>query len=316
MKNRILPLFFAFALVFSGCVSTKKYQELSSEKDFLQASYAELKMVEEEKLHCETEKVKLQRSVKNTIQELEDLTAKSQSQERAQRDLLMRYEHLLSQNKALLASSSSEIKTLTETLSAQQDELDDRTRRQDSLQMELDYQQQSITDWQNRISVLQQALEDRDSRVRALNARINQALVGLTAADLTVTHRDGRLYVSLSQNLLFQSGSDQIDPKGKMALQQLAHVLSTNSDIKIVVEGHTDNVGSASFNWDLSTSRATAVVKVLADSGVDQKRMSASGRSFFQPIVPNDTEANKSKNRRVEIILSPNLDELYRLMKQ
>jgi chemotaxis protein MotB len=121
--------------------------------------------------------------------------------------------------------------------------------------------------------------------------------------------------VSLSQNLLFKTNSDKIDNNGQLAIRTLAQVLTQNPDIEITVEGHTDSDGTADYNWDLSTARATSVVKLLASSGVDPKRITAAGRSMFQPVVENNSPENKSRNRRVDIILSPRLDQLFQIIR-
>jgi len=131
-----------------------------------------------------------------------------------------------------------------------------------------------------------------------------------------VSMRDGKVYVSLSEKLLFPSGSAAVEPKGKEAITKLAAVMSSNADIDMMVEGHTDNVpikrGRFDDNWDLSTARATSIVRILLGAGMDPERVTAAGRSEFVPIAPNDTPEGKQRNRRTEIILIPQLDELYR----
>jgi chemotaxis protein MotB len=117
------------------------------------------------------------------------------------------------------------------------------------------------------------------------------------------------------QNLLFKAGSDKVEANGVTALAKLAKALNENPSIEIIVEGHTDNAGAVDYNWNLSVSRATSVVKILAMNGVLPNRMIASGRGMHHPIVPNNSEANKAKNRRTEIILSPNLDKILELTK-
>ena len=148
-----------------------------------------------------------------------------------------------------------------------------------------------------------------------LRLSLDNALRGIDATDLTREERNGKIYVSLSQKLLFKAGSDQVDPKGVQALEKLAKALGANPNIEIVVEGHTDNAGAVDYNWELSTRRATSVVKILAINGVAPDRLTAAGRGMHHPVVPNTTDANRAKNRRTEIILSPNLDKLYEMSK-
>ncbi len=166
-------------------------------------------------------------------------------------------------------------------------------------------------------------MDDLDSRLQAqtaamtsLRKKVADALVNFKAEDLSVSMRDGKVYVSLSEKLLFPSGSAAVEPKGKEAITKLAAVMSSNADIDMMVEGHTDNVpikrGRFDDNWDLSTARATSIVRILQTAGMDPKRVAAAGRSEFMPIAPNDTPEGKQRNRRTEIILIPQLDELYR----
>ena len=137
---------------------------------------------------------------------------------------------------------------------------------------------------------------------------------------LTVTRKDGRVYVSMEEKLLFQSGSTQVDPNGVRALRQLAAVLAKNPDINITIEGHTDDVpfrkgSSIKDNWDLSVLRATSIVRILLDgSNVNPRRLTVSGRGEFYPVDPADTPEARRKNRRTEIILSPDFTELFRIL--
>ena len=139
--------------------------------------------------------------------------------------------------------------------------------------------------------------------------------VAFLASDLTVEEKDGKIYVSMSQNLLFASGSNKLDQKGKDALAKLATVLSANPNIEILVEEHTATDGTPEFNWDLSVTRATAVVKELTSHGLEPKRVTAAGRAFYVPVDSNDTDQGKTRNRRTEIILAPKYDQLYKLLK-
>ena len=139
---------------------------------------------------------------------------------------------------------------------------------------------------------------------------------------MTVDIRDGKVYVSLADKLLFPSGSIIIDQHGKDALVQLAAVLNKEPDISIAVEGHTDikkvnNLGQIKDNWDLSVLRATSVTRFLTDAqGVDPHRLTATGKGQFQPVDPGTAPDALAKNRRIEIVLTPKLDELYNLIKQ
>ena len=139
--------------------------------------------------------------------------------------------------------------------------------------------------------------------------------------DLKVEVRNGKVYVSLAEQLLFKSGSIQVDQKGVNALKQLAGAIKSNPDINIMVEGHTDNVQFTrkvqymSDNWDLSVLRATSIVRILTEGGVSATSITASGKGESSPLVANDSPENKAKNRRTEIILTPKLDELFKLLE-
>ena len=230
---------------------------------------------------------------------------------------------MVAQNQALLATTSGEKQELTDSLAAKQVALDQRERELKRIEEDLAEKEaifnkvnSQFSEYEQQVQNLTALLEMQQSKINALRLKINQALNGFTDADLTVSEKNGKIYVSLSQNLLFASGSDNIDWKGKKAIIQLAEVLNTNPDISINVEGHTDSDGSANQNWDLSVRRATAVVKVLTGQKVDPKRITASGRALYDPLEPNTTTAGKAKNRRTEIILSPKLDELYEIINQ
>jgi chemotaxis protein MotB len=173
-----------------------------------------------------------------------------------------------------------------------------------------------------RLKEVEDALHKRDEATNALRDKLQQALLGFQQSGLTVDIRNGKVYVSLADKLLFPSGSIVIDANGKKALEQLAIVLNKEPDINIAVEGHTDdkkviNLGQIKDNWDLSVLRSTSVCRYLTEvEKVDPHRLTATGKSEYQPIDPTNTTEARTKNRRIEIVLSPKLDELYNLIKQ
>lgn len=173
-----------------------------------------------------------------------------------------------------------------------------------------------------RLKEVEEILRKRDEATNALKEKLQKALLGFQQSGLTVDIRNGKVYVSLTDKLLFPSGSIIIDDKGKQALKQLAAVLNKEADINISVEGHTDdkkikNLGQIKDNWDLSVLRATSVTRYLTEiEKVDPHRLTATGKGEFQPIDPAQTPEALSKNRRIEIVLSPKLDELYNLISK
>ncbi len=176
---------------------------------------------------------------------------------------------------------------------------------------------------QEELRVKAKRMDDLDARLRAqtdamssLRRKVSEALVNVRAEDLTITEREGKIYVSLSEKLLFASGSAKVDPKGKEALGKLAGVLRSNADINVMVEGHTDSipVKSSRFadNWDLSTARAVSIVRLLTVTySVPPTRVEAAGRGQYQPIADNASADGRARNRRTEIILVPRLNELF-----
>ena len=174
---------------------------------------------------------------------------------------------------------------------------------------------------EQRLKEVEDILRKRDEATNALKEKLQKALLGFQQSGLTVDIRDGKVYVSLTDKLLFPSGSIIIDEKGKAALKQLAAVLNKEPDINMAVEGHTDdkkviNLGQIKDNWDLSVLRATSVTRYLTETeNIDPKRLTATGKSQYQPIDPADNNEARAKNRRIEIVLSPKLDELYNLIK-
>ncbi|ASU32826.1 OmpA/MotB family protein [Mucilaginibacter xinganensis] len=173
-----------------------------------------------------------------------------------------------------------------------------------------------------RLKEVEDALHKRDEATNALRDKLQKALLGFQQNGLSVDIRNGKVYVSLTDKLLFPSGSIVIDARGKQALQQLAAVLNKEADLTIAVEGHTDdkkviNLGQIKDNWDLSVLRSTSVCRYLTEvEKIDPKRLTATGKSEYQPVDTGNTTEARAKNRRIEIILSPKLDELYNLIKQ
>lgn len=172
---------------------------------------------------------------------------------------------------------------------------------------------------QRKLEQLQALMDQQKQATQAIRQKMADALVGFKSSELTVSVKNGKVYVSLQENLLFPSGSAVVNPKGKEALGKLAEVLNNNQDITVNIEGHTDTVPIRTRfkdNWDLSTARANAIVRILtSDYKVDPVRIEASGHSQYDPVATNSTPEGRALNRRTEIILSPKLDELYKLLE-
>ncbi|MCE5332221.1 MAG: OmpA family protein [Bacteroidales bacterium] len=179
----------------------------------------------------------------------------------------------------------------------------------------------TIAEQANRLKTLQNMLQAQRDVMSNLKNSISDALMKYKTDELSVYIKDGSVYVSLQEKLLFKSGSDVVNPTGVSALKSLALVLNNTKDINVMIEGHTDNVPIKTKlfkdNWDLSTARATSIVRILTkDNGFDSSRITASGKGEFHPLKANDTVEGRAGNRRTEVILSPDLNELYKLLNQ
>jgi chemotaxis protein MotB len=222
---------------------------------------------------------------------------------------------LLEKNIATLQASIKSLNGEVNNLSNQNGQLGQQTANQ---QNRLTKTKEELQDQQQKLMRLQNLLEQQKAQGKLLKDKMAEALKGFSSNELTVVQKNGKVYVSLSENLLFPSGSAVVNPKGVDALSKLAAVLNLNSDVSVNIEGHTDSIpirGRFSDNWDLSTARANSIVRVLVNNyKVDPVRVIASGHSYFDPLQSNSTADGRAKNRRTEIILSPKLDEMYKLI--
>ena len=198
--------------------------------------------------------------------------------------------------------------------------LSDGSEEASRMLKEIEQTQSQLNDRMQQIEELEQLLKAREEAIMAIRHKVADALLGFEGNGLSITTRDGKVYVSMEDKLLFRSGSFNIDPEGAKAVKELGIVLGQNADINVMVEGHTDNVpyngkGQLIDNLDLSAKRATTVVRLLlSNKDIDPSRIIASGRGEFMPIDINDNSEARAKNRRTEIILTPKLDELMQLM--
>jgi chemotaxis protein MotB len=192
----------------------------------------------------------------------------------------------------------------------------------EKLRLALMEKEKALDEREKRIKDLEALISKKEDAVRALKKKIADALIGFNSSELTVTQKDGKVYVSLSDKLLFKTGSFEVDQKGKQAIVKLSEVLNRQTEIGIVVEGHTDSKqyinpkGEIKNNWDLSVMRATAVADIMINDGkVEAKRVTPSGHAEFFPVEPNDTPEGRAKNRRIEIVLSPDLKEIFDILE-
>lgn len=280
MKNIIysVTVFSIFTALLASCVvmSPQKYNTLLAQKDSLSLGWENARL---------------------TISDLESERSRLKSDSVMLQgritDLAEKLKGLDDSYSSLRSNSSSEIKKLAADLQKRE----------------------------ARLKEVEDILRRRDEATNALKNKLQKALLGFQQSGLSVDIRNGKVYVSLTDKLLFNSGSIVIDDKGKLALQELAKVLKTQPEINISVEGHTDNqrvlnLGQIKDNWDLSVLRATSVVRYLTEiEKIENTRITATGKGEYQPIEEGSSPDIRSRNRRIEIVLSPKLDELYNLIK-
>lgn len=323
MKKTILIIL--TGLMLFSCVPPTKFKTLQSEARTCEEEN-ELLRAENERISVDIKEARsrlaliedrLSQIGKDTIRWKNELHTLQNDYNQIDKD----YQDLYEANQALIKGSGEEIRRLMsdlqetqKDLQAGQSELDGRRRDIEKMQAELEGRNAKLAE-------LEKILNEQEETVAALTKSVSDALLGFEDQGLSVTQKAGKVYVSLDEQLLFSSGSTVVDQKGITALKNLARVLEQNTEITIMIEGHTDDVpvksGSVyTDNWDLSVLRATAVVRILLeDSGIDPARITTAGRGQFQPVDPQTTTEARQKNRRTEIILSPKLDELYKLIE-
>jgi chemotaxis protein MotB len=261
----------------------------------------------------------------NRILQLQDTIAQLTDE---QRMLNNRYADLMKAQEALQTGSRQEIRKLLEQIQQNQEALQQKENQLFSAEQALNERtlavqklEDELNERNQKLIALQQALFQKDSITQALRKKVADALLGFEGKGLTVTMRDGKVYVSLDEKLLFASGSAAVDKRGAEAIGSLAKVLEQNPDINVTIEGHTDDVpykgsGQLLDNWDLSVKRATSVVRImLKNSGIDQSRVTAAGRAEFVPLQAAKTPEARQANRRIEVILAPKLDEVLKLLE-
>lgn len=235
-------------------------------------------------------------------------------------ELNSKYEQLLRLNASETQKISTELQLTQEQLSIKEAELKKLENELNLRKQNLDQMQADLLLKEKRITELESIINKKDSVMKELRNKLTIALKGFENNGLTIIEKDGKIYVSLDESLLFASGSWTVNAKGKDAIMKLSNVLADNPDIYIMVEGHTDNVpykgsGQVKDNWDLSVMRATSVTKIILDNkGVNPQRITSAGRGEYFPIDPASNSEARQKNRRTEIILTPNMDEFMKIL--
>jgi len=330
MKKILVAIILVTGVV--ACVPTNQFREVENKRNNLQEDrdriFAEnealtvenremkaiLGEVQQQKEQFTRDSIRLHRELSDARGEIDDLQRK--------------YDDLQETHEALLRGNARETRRLLNELQSAQEDLSRKQQMLEELEGSVSEQRQSLTrlraelEARNaRLMEMEEMLQRKDELMQKRRKTVADALMGFEGQGLTVTQKNGKVYVSLQDQLLFGSGSTVVDQNGQRALRQLATVLLANPDIHIMIEGHTDNVpyrkgATIKDNWDLSVLRATSIVRILLDAEpIDPRRITVAGRGEHLPVDPADTPEARARNRRTEIILSPDLDELYMLLE-
>ena len=309
LRLTIISLLGIFTL--SSCVvSKKKFDELLTEKVKMEADLNELKSKINQ---LESSIDSLEANLESTTTDRNKLEADLKEKKATLSNLQAEHDELQGFYDNAINNSGRLNRDLAEQhnrLMGLQKTLDLAEYNNNLLADSLTAREQKVAELENVVQLTQKAVND-------LKNKVNAALTNFGSQELTVYEKNGRIYVSLSEQLLFQSGSTVVDPKGVKALGQLGQAIKNSKDIYILVEGHTDNVPISrkvkymQDNWDLSVMRATSIVKILLNNGVNPTNLTAAGRGEHLPVAKNDSAQNKQLNRRTEIILTPDLSALF-----
>ena len=321
------------AASFAACVPAKKvseitdnYEKCEENRTYLAGENARLEKANtENSANLERATGKLNQLAKDTAR-LGQQYRQLQYQHKKLQDL---NEAIVAKQDVLSSGSRRENKELLERLLQTQEDLQAKEDSLKILAYDLKVQQGELsrlnTDLQTRearVNELEDLLAQKDAAVNRLKNQMKAALIGFADKGITVEQKNGRVYVSMEAELLFSSGSTAVGAEGKTAVVQLAKALEGQEDLTVLVEGHTDSdkmsgKGAIKDNWELSAKRATAVVRImLSNSNLDPAILTAAGRGEFSPIAENDSKENKAKNRRIEVILTPNLDKLFEILEE
>lgn len=316
MSYKIILTALLLSLTLSSCVSSRKHKDLQAQHETLQEKNRRLSSdLKETRSKSEADLATL-RNEYNALQK---------EQERLQGELnttRSQYENLQASYDALDKNSSTALSENSRRNRELLSQLEEKEKTLATEQARLERLQKDLAARSNRINELEGLIAAKDAKMNALKTAVSNALTNFEGKGLTVEQRNGKVYVSMENKLLFNSGSWAVNAEGKKAVQQLGQVLAQNPDIAVLIEGHTDNVpyggsGQLTDNWDLSTKRATSIVQILQqNSGIDRQNLTAAGRGEFAPIAGNETAEGRAKNRRIEVILTPKLDEINQLLQE
>jgi chemotaxis protein MotB len=303
----------------TACVSSKLFQELEGKYSQLKSDYDELSLTNDSEINL---KKGFQNELNTLKQTFETVKSERDQLESDLNSLKKNYDNL---NAAYAALEQNSSKVIEENSQKNRELLQQLDSKEQALAIENERLMRLEADMQERlerITELEALITAKDQAMNNLKNAISKALTDFEGKGLTVEQRDGKVYVSMENKLLFKSGSWAVNSQGRNAIVQLGNVLAENPDIAVLIEGHTDNVpfsnrGQISNNWDLSTKRATAIISILAENkAISLENITAAGRGEYSPVDSNDTNEGKAKNRRIEVVLTPKLDEISKLLNK
>lgn len=303
----------------TSCVSKKIYQDLENKYADLKKEHNALSdengVLKASKNQLEIDKTNLQTELDKTKAERDKLASDYAATKKSLDNLKDSYAALEKDSNEALESNINKNRQLLAELEAKQKALTAEQDRLNKLKKDLETSSK-------RLAELEKMMADKDAAMKKLKETLTKSLKAFEGKGLTVTEKDGKVYVSMENKLLFESGSWTVGAEGKKAVDLVGKVLGDNPEISVLIEGHTDNDkitgtigGGVENNWDLSTKRATAIVNILsANAKVKKENLTAAGRGEYAPLLSNETADGKAKNRRIEIILTPKLDEISKML--
>jgi chemotaxis protein MotB len=304
----------------TSCVSKKIYQDLENKFADLKKENRKLADDNEElnkvKNQLELDGSKLKAEYDKLKADYEKLQANCAATEKSLKTLQASYNALEKDSNEALTANINKNRELLAQLEAKEKTMAAEQARLNKLKADLDASSK-------RLSELEAYIAAKDASMKKLKETLLKSLKAFDGKGLTVYEKDGKVYVSMENKLLFQTGSWAVNGEGKTAVVEVGKVLAQNPDLSVLIEGHTDDDkitgnlgGGIESNWDLSTKRATAIVNILSENkGINKQNLTAAGRGEFAPLMSNDTQEGKAKNRRIEIILTPKLDEISKMLK-
>ncbi|NBC58420.1 MAG: OmpA family protein [Bacteroidetes bacterium] len=318
MKTQYLLLFITIGLL-GACVPKKDLVDLQTRYDNLQSQNdlltKKLEACEKSKSQLTSDYEKSQNRLEALQKDYEALSEDYNEQTSKLQNLEASYNALEQNSSELLQANAQRNRDLLKQLEDKEKALAEEQKRLEQLQKDLDKRSY-------RIEQLENLIASKDAKLNNLKNKLSEALVDFEGRGLSVEQRDGKVYVSMENKLLFASGSWNVGREGQKAISELANVLAQNPDISVLIEGHTDNVpyggnGPLKDNWDLSTKRATEVLKLLLkNNSINPQNLTAAGRGKFAPVASNTTKSGRAKNRRIEVVLEPQLDQINKLLEE